>query len=689
MLRPLLLGVIGAAFLAPAASAYTVFSQTGLSITADQTTPERLARAGGGAASTCATPSTYPGSVTGGPYGVVSFPLFNAGNQDVCATRTLTATSAQCQTAGVFGGSFAPGITADSSTWSAAFRGDPRNSAGGGGPDTVNWATKIPGNGGIVLDVLWNVSASTICDGFTYSLATDTLWTLARPQLAPAGDSEIGAGTSSWPGATPAITYSWSRCPLGAGPCAPFGGHAAAQQITAAEIGQRVVARHSATQIGVGPNSVDTERSAVIEPLAPVLHTTSSSSGGGVIEPATDLLPGSECDECTIGVTPPFPLQLQGRSYDSAKVGSNGVIVLGPNAQGGSFDITCLPNPNNSPMVAPFWQDLEADGTDEGIFTATAGDAPHRRFLVEWRSEQYNQTTKQHFEAVFHEDSPVISFVYADNDGGGAAVIGAQTAQFAPFGMSASCKTGTPTPPGTRIDLVPQRPTVSGTARVGATLTGADAAFDVLGGPPDLARQWLRCNGDGASCVPVEGATATTYGLTAADIGSRLVFQVIAADGLGQTQSRSDPTGVVAAQQVVTPPDTTKPTFTKYALSRKRFRVAKASTPIAARKAPRGTTLSYTLSEAASVRFKVQQVRKGRKKGKRCVVGRTTGKRCTTRRTRGTLTRTAAAGASKLAFSGRVGARALKPGSYVIVAVARDAAGNASAPRTVAFKIVR
>jgi hypothetical protein len=145
----------------------------------------------------------------------------------------------------------------------------------------------------------------------------------------------------------------------------------------------------------------------------------------------------------------------------------------------------------------------------------------------------------------------------------------------------------------------------------------------------------------------------------------------------------------VEAQQVVTPPDTTKPAFTRYALSRTRFRVAKAPTPVAARKAPRGTTLSYTLTEAASVTFKVQQVRKGRKKGKHCVVRRKTGKRCTTRKTRGTLTRTAAAGASKLAFSGRVGTRALRPGSYVIVAVARDGAGNASASRTVAFKIVR
>jgi len=40
-------------------------------------------------------------------------------------------------------------------------------------------------------------------------------------------------------------------------------------------------------------------------------------------------------------------------------------------------------------------------------------------------------------------------------------------------------------------------------------------------------------------------------------------------------------------------------------------------------------------------------------------------------------------------FSGRIGTRALRRGRYKLRLVATDAAGNRSAPRTVAFRIVR
>jgi hypothetical protein len=56
----------------------------------------------------------------------------------------------------------------------------------------------------------------------------------------------------------------------------------------------------------------------------------------------------------------------------------------------------------------------------------------------------------------------------------------------------------------------------------------------------------------------------------------------------------------------------------------------------------------------------------------------------------GTLTRSKlAAGPHSTPFSGRIGKRALKPGSYRATLMATDAAGNKSAPKTVTFRIVR
>jgi hypothetical protein len=190
--------------------------------------------------------------------------------------------------------------------------------------------------------------------------------------------------------------------------------------------------------------------------------------------------------------------------------------------------------------------------------------------------------------------------------------------------------------------------------------------------------------------VPIDGAATATYTPLASDVGARLVYEVTATDALGSQSARSAPTAAVEPQPVDTPRDTTAPSFTKFALTRKRFRVAKARTPVAARKAPKGTKLSYALSEPAGIRFTIYLDRKGRIDGrKRCRIGRKKGRRCILGTQKGRLTRNAPAGASTLAFSGRVGKRALKPGSYEIRAVARDAAGNVSKPKAVSFKIVR
>jgi hypothetical protein len=55
----------------------------------------------------------------------------------------------------------------------------------------------------------------------------------------------------------------------------------------------------------------------------------------------------------------------------------------------------------------------------------------------------------------------------------------------------------------------------------------------------------------------------------------------------------------------------------------------------------------------------------------------------------GALTRHLGAGGAKVALSGRLGTKPLRPGRYRLTVTARDAAGNASAPATVTFTVVR
>jgi PKD domain len=129
--------------------------------------------------------------------------------------------------------------------------------------------------------------------------------------------------------------------------------------------------------------------------------------------------------------------------------------------------------------------------------------------------------------------------------------------------------------------------------------------------------------------------------------------------------------------------DTTAPAIGALKLSPARFLVARGSTPTSA-KLRKGTTIRFTLSEAASVKLTITA--KGRRSGRKCVAKRRRGKACTL--TLGTLTRTRVpAGSVKLAFTGRIGRKALRPGRYTLTAVATDAAGNRSSARKATFTI--
>ena len=113
--------------------------------------------------------------------------------------------------------------------------------------------------------------------------------------------------------------------------------------------------------------------------------------------------------------------------------------------------------------------------------------------------------------------------------------------------------------------------------------------------------------------------------------------------------------------------DRTAPVLGPVTLTRKRFAVARAATAVTA--ARRGTKIGYRLSEPARVTLRIQRIG--------------------TRRPTGTLRRTGRAGANRVAFSGRIGRRALRPGRYRLTVHATDAAGNRSTARAARFRIVR
>ncbi len=143
---------------------------------------------------------------------------------------------------------------------------------------------------------------------------------------------------------------------------------------------------------------------------------------------------------------------------------------------------------------------------------------------------------------------------------------------------------------------------------------------------------------------------------------------------------------------------TTAPVVSGFGLTNNPF-VVGGSTPIFGTAAAKntkkhklGTTLRYTLSEAATVRIVITQARSGRRRGKRCVAPTRSlrrARKCTRTLTRGTLTRTSHQGKNRVAFSGRIGSRKLAPGRYQATLTATDPAKITSKPRTITFMIVR
>jgi hypothetical protein len=87
-------------------------------------------------------------------------------------------------------------------------------------------------------------------------------------------------------------------------------------------------------------------------------------------------------------------------------------------------------------------------------------------------------------------------------------------------------------------------PTISGTPRVGQTLTASTGTF--TGDQPiTYTYQWQRCDQNGSNCSSIVGATAQTYQLTSADAGRTLRVVVTATNPRGSTPATSVPTALI------------------------------------------------------------------------------------------------------------------------------------------------
>jgi Bacterial Ig-like domain (group 3) len=100
-----------------------------------------------------------------------------------------------------------------------------------------------------------------------------------------------------------------------------------------------------------------------------------------------------------------------------------------------------------------------------------------------------------------------------------------------------------PLAPALPAPAIKAKPTVSGTATQGQTLTETNGTWD--NNPTTVTNQWADCDSTGAACTPISGATGQTYTLAAGDVGHSILVQETATNATGRTLTSSGPTAVV------------------------------------------------------------------------------------------------------------------------------------------------
>jgi hypothetical protein len=101
------------------------------------------------------------------------------------------------------------------------------------------------------------------------------------------------------------------------------------------------------------------------------------------------------------------------------------------------------------------------------------------------------------------------------------------------------------------------RPSITGDARVGETLTAEDGTW--TNSPTSFAYQWQRCDADGTGCAAISGSTAKTYAVRLLDLGFRLRVEVTAKNAGGAGSALSGLTPIV---DPATPITNRRPTLT-------------------------------------------------------------------------------------------------------------------------------
>ncbi|WP_028064250.1 right-handed parallel beta-helix repeat-containing protein [Solirubrobacter soli] len=230
--------------------------------------------------------------------------------------------------------------------------------------------------------------------------------------------------------------------------------------------------------------------------------------------------------------------------------------------------------------------------------------------------------------------------------------------------------------------------TSAGVTTVSGTFDGApgtQVAVDLFASEacdPSGNGEGERFVGSTTSTTDTSGHASTSVSISA--VADRTAFAATAttADGTSEFSKcvlAGPPPPAATATPVPAPVrDTTAPVLSRLSVKPKTFTVR------------RGTTIALRSSEPARLEIRIGRLDRGRRVGKRCLPDSRARKRrraCQRLVAIGVIRRDAVAGENRIRFTGTVGTRKLRPGTYQATVVATDPSGNVGAPSTATFRV--
>jgi hypothetical protein len=375
--------------------------------------------------------------------------------------------------------------------------------------------------------------------------------------------------TGTWSGSPTSYARAWQRCDTAGANCVAISGATATTYLlTSTDVGKTIRVKVTATNASGSANATSAA-TATVTAAAPVNTAvpaiTGTAKDGQTLTSTTGTWTGTtpltyarqwrRCDSSGATCTDISGATATTYVLAAADVGQTIRVVLTASNTAGNASATSTATatvttaaPANTALPA-----ITGTAKEGQLLTASNGSWTGSATITYTYQWQTCNTSGASCTAI--SAATLSTYRLASTDVGKTvrAVVTATNATGSASATSAATAAITTGPP-----VSTTAPTVTGTAKSGQTLTTANGTW---AGTATITytRQWKRCNSTGASCTNISGATATTYTLAAADVGSTVKATWTATNSLG---SATADTALSAVVTVAAPVNTVPPTIT-------------------------------------------------------------------------------------------------------------------------------